>query len=558
MERPAGDEAPAAEGAADWSPPGPGTWVVDRSHGPPNPTRLFRRLGSTGTAPAYRDAFRDNGAPLDTIDIQFVNGQLYRRLVPLVGAKADRGKPPPAPLLKLITRLHPAFRREERQAAHTLEHRPYLDAIARWYESERDEWIADNRRLQAVDLSTLDDAALADHLRDLDSQLVRGWYRHHRLHSYDLGPIGDLLAHTNDWGFDRVEVMTLLRGSSPATTEAADHARAIADALDAAGVEPRTVSDVESIRAVPAASEALDAYLDTYGWRLVSGYDIVGAVLNELPSAICGVVRASAGTEAATRDDDLEAELRSRCPEPESFDELLSDARAAYGVRDDNGPLTSQWPTGLTRRAYLEAGRRLASDDRIEEADHVFELDIPELVGVLLDLPDTKTAVEITERAEHRRWEGTLRGPDFLGPEPVEPDIDLLPPSLRRMMRMVTTAVDLLEPDAERNANALEGLGIGSDVYTGTARVVDDAVDAIARLEPGDVLVTPFTSPSFNAILPIAGAVVVQEGGLLCHAAVMARELDLPAVIGCLDALDTITDGDRVEVDPGSGRVRVL
>jgi pyruvate,water dikinase len=126
------------------------------------------------------------------------------------------------------------------------------------------------------------------------------------------------------------------------------------------------------------------------------------------------------------------------------------------------------------------------------------------------------------------------------------------------MMKIVTTAVELLEPEAGRETGALEGLGIGSESYTGTACVVDNAVDAIDRLQPGDVLVTPFTAPSFNAILPMAGALVVQEGGLLCHAAVMARELELSAIIGCVDALTSIRDGDQVEVDPVAGRVRLV
>jgi len=88
--------------------------------------------------------------------------------------------------------------------------------------------------------------------------------------------------------------------------------------------------------------------------------------------------------------------------------------------------------------------------------------------------------------------------------------------------------------------------------------VADDPGRAIAAMKPGDVLVAPWTAPSFNAVLAIAGGVVVQEGGLLCHAAVMARELGIPAVVGCAGAMTTIAEGDLVEVDPGSGAVRII
>ena len=77
-------------------------------------------------------------------------------------------------------------------------------------------------------------------------------------------------------------------------------------------------------------------------------------------------------------------------------------------------------------------------------------------------------------------------------------------------------------------------------------------------MEPGDVLVARFTTPAYNTVLTLAGAIVTTDGGALCHAAVMARELGIPAVIGAAGALDHIVDGAEVEVDPVAGRVRVL
>ena len=85
-----------------------------------------------------------------------------------------------------------------------------------------------------------------------------------------------------------------------------------------------------------------------------------------------------------------------------------------------------------------------------------------------------------------------------------------------------------------------------------------DAAVAVESMEPGDVLVAPWTAPSYNAVLSIAGGIVVQEGGVLCHAAVMARELAVPAVVGCTDAMAEINSGDLVEIDPTAGRVTVI
>ncbi len=87
--------------------------------------------------------------------------------------------------------------------------------------------------------------------------------------------------------------------------------------------------------------------------------------------------------------------------------------------------------------------------------------------------------------------------------------------------------------------------------------MVADADEALERCEPGDVVITRFTAPTFNSVLALAGAVVTEHGGLLCHTAVIARELGIAAVVGVAGALD-IEDGAEVEVDPVAGVVSVV
>jgi len=193
---------PPARAVEDWTAPGPGSWVIDRSHGPPNPTPFFRRIAKDFTAPAYRSTLAELGGALDTIDIAFVHGAMYRRLVPLVGAKFDRGTVPPRPVLWATCRMLPAFRRRERIAQRTIDEQPQRVVIDAWYASEREQWVERNLELQRVDPAALDPAGLAGHLRRLDSYLVSSWTRHHELHAYDLGPIGDMLSHAAEWNLD--------------------------------------------------------------------------------------------------------------------------------------------------------------------------------------------------------------------------------------------------------------------------------------------------------------------------------------------------------------------
>ncbi len=566
-----------SERTASWEPPGPGEWEYDGSHSPAAPTPVFRHVSSRSAEDAYRWVFETYGGPLDTIRIRFVNGKTYRRLVPLVGAERD-GPPPPGPVLWAASRLHPAFRKRERTARRTLEEATFLEPIDHWNSTERQSWIDANRRLQAEPLDALDDDGLADHVQRVVAHNLGGWTRHHQLHGTDMGPIGDLLAHTSRWGLDPVAVMGLLEGRSPATVEAARHAASIAEAMVAAGADPTAVDDLDDVRAAGAeVVERLDAYLLDFGWRLVSSYDIEGLTVGELPGGTAAMIRSAGARLAAGIDggDRLDAadggesapggavearerELRSQLPADvhQPFDRLLDSARLAYGLRDDNGPLTAEWPMGLVRRAYLEAGERLAAAGRIAEPGRVFELDGPELVELLRTGAGPGTA-ELDGRAEYRRWEATLVAPERLGPVFDPPPPSLLPPGLRRTVEAVEAAVSMLEP-APGDRQRLRGLGIGEAAVVGRARVATAPEDVLQSLADGDILVAAWTAPTYNAVLAAVSGVVVQEGGLLCHAAVMARELGIPAVVGAAEAMTTIADGDRIEVDPVSGTVRVV
>ena len=94
-------------------------------------------------------------------------------------------------------------------------------------------------------------------------------------------------------------------------------------------------------------------------------------------------------------------------------------------------------------------------------------------------------------------------------------------------------------------------------LYEGTARVIR-STEEFGRIQPGDVLVTNSTTTAFNIVLPLLGAVVTDRGGLLSHAAIVAREYGMAGVVGCTDATSVIPDGARVCVNGSLGEVEVL
>ena len=103
----------------------------------------------------------------------------------------------------------------------------------------------------------------------------------------------------------------------------------------------------------------------------------------------------------------------------------------------------------------------------------------------------------------------------------------------------------------------LTGLSVNAGTYEGPARLVDSSAD-FEKIKQGDVLVTRMTSPYFNVVLPMLGAIVTDRGGQLCHAAIVAREYGIPGIVGTRDATRTIQDGARVRVDGTTGEVRLL
>jgi pyruvate,water dikinase len=105
-------------------------------------------------------------------------------------------------------------------------------------------------------------------------------------------------------------------------------------------------------------------------------------------------------------------------------------------------------------------------------------------------------------------------------------------------------------------AGALIGLPVSAGTVEGRARVILDL--AQADLEPGDILVTAHTDPSWTPLFVAVAGLVTEVGGVMTHGAVIAREYGLPAVVGVLDATRLIRDGQRIRVHGTDGYVEIL
>ena len=104
----------------------------------------------------------------------------------------------------------------------------------------------------------------------------------------------------------------------------------------------------------------------------------------------------------------------------------------------------------------------------------------------------------------------------------------------------------------QRSAVLIEGRSIGQRIGAGPCRIINDP-SQMARVQPGDVLVADMTDPDWEPVMKRAAAIVTNRGGRTCHAAIIARELGIPAVVGCGDATRVLREGQQVTVSCAEG-----
>lgn len=188
----------------------------------------------------------------------------------------------------------------------------------------------------------------------------------------------------------------------------------------------------------------------------------------------------------------------------------------------------------IVRRWSLELGRRLVARGDFAEAEDVFFLARGQVLAMLrgeLDAPSARAAI----RSERLYYEGfrNFSNPDEIGERWLAPEVTA-----------ASTASD----------GTLRGVGGSGGTYRGVARVIG-SVEEVHRLRPGDVLVTRFTDPGWTSVFAELGAVITETGGVLSHAAVIAREYGFPAVLAVPEAMTAIGDGEEILVDGIAGTV---
>ena len=111
----------------------------------------------------------------------------------------------------------------------------------------------------------------------------------------------------------------------------------------------------------------------------------------------------------------------------------------------------------------------------------------------------------------------------------------------------------LAENEFQLHGNLIMGIGTSPGRVSGRAKIVDDP--AQADIQTGDILIAKNTDPGWTPILSIIGGMVMEEGGLLNHCSIVARELGVPSIVGVYQATRRIKDNDLITIDGGQGLI---
>ncbi|MFW3170633.1 PEP-utilizing enzyme [Geodermatophilus sp. CPCC 206100] len=564
-------EAPPRPG---WWPPGPGTWVLDPSHVPRPLCRFTAAVFPEAFMQGFREGYARYGSLIEATDAAVVAGFLYHRLR-LVGTPVRSGSAPTEEGFRRLLEEVPAVQERVATARAALAERRWRADLDAWDTAVKPAMQALHRALSAVNVRTVDDPGLS-HLVDRCAEaLAEAYVQHHRFDAAALLPVGDLVVQTVRWtGLSPAEVLGCLAGASPVTEGAPDELAELVEALRQDGDAVAPVLD-EWLPAEETLSRLLGwrepvgprtaAYLGALAALPVDGQDVVAEPGSlEAPELVLDRLRWAlepTGRPVADAAEEVTARVRAAVPAEAraQFDDLLAEARLVYRLRDERTVHADRLLGHVTRAAVLEAGHRLHGRGALDQPEDAVDLTPDELRLHLLE-GRGPTREEVAERVRWRRTATYRDMPAVLGPPPSGPvPASWLPPEAARVHEAVSFAIAAMLRDAGRppGDRTVSGLSVSSGSYEGTARVLTGSSE-LSRVRAGDVLVTPTTGPAFNLALPRLGAIVTDRGGLLSHAAIVAREFGVPAVVGCQDATTRIPDGALVRVDGATGTVTLL
>ena len=258
-------------------------------------------------------------------------------------------------------------------------------------------------------------------------------------------------------------------------------------------------------------------------------------------------------------------ELLNSDEERAAYDQMISLAHRVFPYVEGHKFYCEHWYTNLFFNKIRQFGALLSANGFFRDTEDIFHLTHYEVEAAIIDMmtswsngspprgPVRWPAIVEERKAAIARW-AKHNTPPALGPVP---DV-IEDPAIVMLWGITRENLDAwLSAGEQPDSNEIRGFAASSGVAEGVARVVK-TVEEIGRLRQGDILVCQVTNPTWAPIFQKIAAAVSDIGGSMSHAAIVAREFGLPAVVGTGTATQKIKDGQRIRVDGGRGVVTIL
>ncbi|MEO5939777.1 MAG: PEP-utilizing enzyme [Candidatus Limnocylindrales bacterium] len=528
----------------DWEEPGFAdlTWEWDDMHTP----RALRRLSQSYVEllnAGMNVRARSLGLPLRTV-LKVVNGYVYFAMS--VDVEADERA--------AVLERAKASRKAD------------IALVADWWrDSAKPEIVAMYREVDALPPAGAGPAELASAWDRVWQIADRIWTIHFRviLGAYEaLDELVDAVKACVE-GVADGDILGLASGSIEELAEVETGLSSLASmvAADPTLVErlrlapPATIAELRALPGAADLADALDAFLAIHGHLGHLTEDLVEPSWAEAPSRLLADLAIRTGRDdgsvaarravreaaAATLEARIRSDLAGRPEDLVTFERALAAARSVGWLTEGHNYWLDRMCGDRLRRFTGRIAPHLVGSGVITAAEDVWHLARDE-VGPLLRTPADRRALVAERRAEHDlRCE--LTPPRTLGKPPEAAD---------------PATVDRFDGPrfASTDTAVLRGSGASAGVVRAVARVVAGPAD-FDRVRPGDIVVARASNPGWVPLFGIAGGFVTDTGGVLSHAAVVAREYGVPAVVGTGDATGRIADGQIVEIDGSTGIVRL-
>jgi len=302
-------------------------------------------------------------------------------------------------------------------------------------------------------------------------------------------------------------------------------------------------------------SQHYSDYLQKFGDRCLEELKLESTTLNDDPLLLIRSIGflAQQGEQSASEasgkntlrqqaEEIVQARLQSSLLRRKVFSWVLDNARQR--VRDrENLRFERTRVFGQVRRIFVELGKRFYAQDMLHDPRDIFYLELQEILGAVEGTSSSLSfkgiaAVRKQEYEEYRAASApderfVTRGGVYLG----------------------NTFKGKKQPEIV-SAGGIKGIGCCPGVARGIARVITDPRNA--ELQPGQILIAKHTDPGWIMLFASAAGVIVERGSLLSHSAIVAREMNIPAIVSVNNVMHLISDGDEIEMDGASGIVNVV